>query len=138
MNKEIFSQENKNYELYKAAIEAFFVNELEHDKMLLNISVAAIGFYIALFSTGNFNVDKVTFFSVIFSLFFFLISAGCVLSIFYFNKKQLLEIIANPESSQEIKTLHLLDKCKYIPFFFGIFCGIIFFVNLIYLKIGAC
>ena len=46
-------QKDKDIELYKASLTAFFQNELEHDKIILGLSTAGIGFFIAILTPFN-------------------------------------------------------------------------------------
>ncbi|RUM46281.1 MAG: hypothetical protein DSY46_00240, partial [Hydrogenimonas sp.] len=54
-------QKDKDEELYKAALQAFFKNELENDKTILNLSIAAIGFFMALFVNKKFQITEIMF-----------------------------------------------------------------------------
>jgi len=42
-------QEQKDEELYKAALAAFFKNEMEADKILTGLSIDSIGLYMDFF-----------------------------------------------------------------------------------------
>ena len=67
------TQDEKNKELYKASLPAFFANELEADKTILSIAVAAIGFYMALFLNKDFQITEFMFIIILLSLISFLI-----------------------------------------------------------------
>lgn len=130
------TQEQKDEELYKASLEAFFNNELETDKMILGLSVAAIGFYMALFLNKDFIVTEIMFITIIIALFSFLIVSAMTLLIFIRNKKQLIHIIATTGNAGEDFILDFLDKWKYLPFIIGVIASIIFTLSLTFTKIN--
>ncbi|ADD67882.1 hypothetical protein Dacet_1110 [Denitrovibrio acetiphilus DSM 12809] len=136
MSKDKFCKQNKDYELYKASLTAFFQNELEHDKSLLSISIAAIGFYIALFSTSNIKVDNISCIVILIAVSSYAFTILIILLIFYYNKKQILEIISNPTNAKDIEMLDFWDKFKYFPFIFGCLASVIYFLNIMISKIG--
>lgn len=127
---------NKDEELYKASLPAFFTNELEADKTILGLSVAAIGFYMALFLNKDLEITELMFITIIISLVSFLIVSSMILMIFARNKKQLLHIIETTGGLEEDTLLELLDKFKYWPFIIGILCSIIFTLSLMFTKIN--
>lgn len=134
-NRLSLTQYEKNAELYKASLEAFFNNELESDKTILGLSVAAIGFYMALFLNKDLQITGIMFISIIVSLLCFLLVSGMILLIFIRNKKQLLHIVETTGGIKEDTTLEFLDKWKYLPFVIGIACSIIFTILLMFTKI---
>lgn len=134
-NRLSLTQYEKNAELYKASLEAFFNNELESDKTILGLSVAAIGFYMALFLNKDLQITGIMFISIIVSLLCFLLVSGMILLIFIRNKKQLLHIVETTGGIKEDTTLEFLDKWKYLPFVIGIVCSIIFTILLMFTKI---
>ena len=127
-------QKDKDIELYKASLTAFFQNELEHDKIILGLSTAGIGFFIAIFQQDK-VVSEIMYIASIIALSMFAFTVLIILGIFIFNKKQLISIIANSGKSDEIKELTLLDKTKYIPFGIAILCSVIFTLSLIFQSI---
>lgn len=62
----------KEEELYKASLQAFFQNELEHDKTVLGLSTAALGCYIAIFQSDK-VISEVIFITSIIIIFVFAI-----------------------------------------------------------------
>jgi len=130
------TQEQKNEELYKASLSAFFQNELEHDKIILGLSTAGIGFFIAIFQTQKGNVSELMFISAIVALVMFAITVLMILAIFIYNKKQIISIIKNTGKSDEIKELTILDKTKYIPFAIAIVASMIFTLSLVFQSIN--
>ena len=130
------TQDEKNEELYKASLSAFFQNELEHDKIILGLSTAGIGFFIAIFQTENREISEVMFISSIVSLVMFSITVLMILAIFVYNKKQIISIIKNSGKSEEIKELTVLDKTKYIPFAIAIMESMIFTLALVFRSIN--
>lgn len=134
-NRTPLTQYEKNAELYKASLEAFFNNELESDKTILGLSVAAIGFYMALFLNKDLQITGIMFSAIVVSLLCFLIVSGMILWIFIHNKNQLLHIIETTGGIKEDPTLDLLDKWKYWPFVIGMVCSIIFTILLMLTKI---
>lgn len=127
-------QKDKDTELYKASLTAFFQNELEHDKIILGLATAGIGFFIAIFQQGKVISETMHITSII-ALFMFAFTVLIILGIFIFNKKQLISIIINSGKSDEIKELTILDKTKYIPFGIAIICSMIFTLSLIFQSI---
>ncbi|NBK98196.1 MAG: hypothetical protein EOM50_09270 [Erysipelotrichia bacterium] len=121
----------KEEELYKASLQAFFQNELEHDKTVLGLSTAALGFYIAIFQSDK-EISEVMFITSIIAIVMFAITILLILLIFIYNKKLLMSIIKTSGKGEEIKELSILDKTKYIPFAMGILMSIIFTLSLIY------
>lgn len=131
------TQQEKDEELYKASLEAFFNNELEADKTILGLSVAAIGFYMALFLNKDFQITEIMFITIIIALISFLAVSSMIMLIFFRNKKQILHIIETTGGLKEDLFLDFLDKWKYLPFVIGILCSIIFTLSLIYGKIST-
>lgn len=129
------TQDEKNIELYKASLEAFFNNELEADKTILGLSVAAIGFYMALFLNKDFHITEIMFITIIIALISFLTVSSMIMLIFNRNKKQILHIIETTGGIKEDLFLDFLDKWKYAPFVLGILCSIIFTLSLVFEKI---
>lgn len=130
------TQDEKDIELYKASLPAFFTNELEADKTILGLSVAAIGFYMALFLNKDLQVTEPMFITIIIALTSFLIVSSMILAIFIQNKKQLLHIVETTGGIEEDALLEFLDKWKYLPFAIGILFSIIFTLSLMYSKIN--
>jgi hypothetical protein len=135
MENETFTQNEKDKELYKVSLQAFFQNELEHDKIILTLSVAGIGFFIALF-LNKIQISELMFICIIVSLIMFSITVLMVLGIFYFNKKQIVSIIKGNGKSDEIKELTWLDKFKYLPFAIAIIASMFFTLSLVYKSTG--
>ncbi|MEW5833018.1 MAG: hypothetical protein AB1763_09305 [Campylobacterota bacterium] len=131
------TQDQKDEELYKASLEAFFNNELEADKTILGLSVAAIGFFMALFLNKDFQITEIMFITIIIALISFLAVSSMIMLIFIRNKKQILHIIETTGGLKEDLFLDFLDKWKYLPFIIGIICSIIFTLSLIYGKIST-
>jgi len=130
-------QKEKEEELYKAALQAFFKNELENDKTLLNLSIAAIGFFMALFVNKKFQITEIMFITSTIAVCSFLISSGIILFIFKKNKDQVLEIIKNIGKSSEDPVLDLLDRWKYLPFIVGVVSSVIFSLSLIFTNLST-
>lgn len=123
---------NKNHELYKASLSAFFKNEADNDKLILGLSVAGIGFFISLLTEPN-EINTIMSCLIILSLVTFSLTVFFVLRIFYYNKKQILRIIESTgEEVSEISELVKLDKIKYISFCIAIITAIIFTIFLIF------
>jgi hypothetical protein len=120
-------------ELYKASLIAFFKNEADNDKLILGLSVAGIGFIISIVRGESIvfscNLLSVTMFI---SLFCFLITILSIVLIFYYNKKQLLNIISSKGDADEDPTLSTLDKVKYIPFLIAVAASVTFVFTLIF------
>ena len=129
------TQQEKDEELYKASLEAFFNNELESDKTILGLSVAAIGFFMALFLNKDIQITELMFITIIIALVSFLIVSSMIIAIFIRNKKQLLHIVQTTGGVEEDTLLDILDRWKYLPFVIGIVCSIIFTLSLMYGKI---
>lgn len=128
-------QKQKNEELYKAALPAFFNNELESDKTLLGLSIAAIGFYMALFINQDVYFTSLMFISTTTSLLSFFITSAMILLVFMRNKKQLMKIIATTGKADEDAILDFLDKWKYFPFAIGVISSAIFTISLMYANL---
>lgn len=92
-------QDKKDEELYKAALQSFFINEIESDKIILALSVGAIGFYTSILMK-TMKLSEVMFISMIRALLFYGITIGILLFVFSRNKKQLLSIISNSGKGQ--------------------------------------
>ena len=67
-------QKDKDIELYKASLTAFFQNELEHDKIILGLSTAGIGFFIAIFQQDK-VVSEIMYITSIIALSMFAFTA---------------------------------------------------------------
>jgi len=128
-------QKDKDEELYKAALQAFFKNELENDKTILNLSIAAIGFFMALFVNKKFQITEIMFITSTIAVCSFLISSGIILLIFKRNKKQVLEIIKTTGKAAEDPILVLLDRWKYLPFIVGVISSVIFSISLTFTNL---
>lgn len=128
-------QKDKDEELYKAALQAFFKNELENDKTILNLSIAAIGFFMALFVNKKFQITEIMFITSTIAVCSFLISSGIILLIFKRNKKQVLEIIKTTGKAAEDPILVLLDRWKYLPFIVGVISSVIFSLSLTFTNL---
>jgi hypothetical protein len=129
---------DKNEELYKASLSAFFTNELEADKTILGLSVAAIGFFMALFLNKDLQITELMFITIALAQISFIITSAIILMIFKYNKKLILHIIETTGATEkEPELLALLDKWKYIPFVMGILFSIIFTLSLMFEKMNA-
>lgn len=128
-------QKQKNEELYKASLSAFFNNELESDKTLLGLSIAAIGFYMALFINKDVSFTAMMFMGTTISLLSFAITSVMVLCVFVLNKKQLIKIIATTGKADEDPVLDFLDKWKYFPFAIGVIASAVFTISLMYANL---
>ena len=53
------TNEEKEKELYKASLPAFFMNEIETDKNILTLSVGIIGFYSVLLTGKDFILSEI-------------------------------------------------------------------------------
>src|SRR5574344_1742425 len=95
------TNEEKEKELYKAALPAFFMNEIEADKNILTLSVGLIGFYSVLLTGKDFVLSEIMFISLIISILFSGITIAMVLIVFTKNKKQLLSIISTNGKGEE-------------------------------------
>ncbi|MCG3683861.1 hypothetical protein [Aliarcobacter butzleri] len=128
-------QNKKDEELYKAALQSFFINEIESDKIILALSVGAIGFYTSiLMKTMKFT--EVMFISMVASLLFYGITIGMLLFVFSRNKKQLLNIIANSGKGEEDKLLDFFDKAKYWSFAIAVIASVIFVLSLMFKNLN--
>lgn len=128
-------QKQKNEELYKVALPAFFNNELESDKTLLGLSIAAIGFYMALFINQDVYFTSLMFISTTTSLLSFFMTSAMILLVFMRNKKQLMKIIATTGKADEDVVLDFLDKWKYFPFAIGVIASVVFTISLMYANL---
>lgn len=128
-------QKQKNEELYKAALPAFFNNELESDKTLLGLSIAAIGFYMALFINKDIYFTAMMFICTTTSLLSFFITSAMILLVFMRNKKQLMKIIVTTGKADEDSLLDFLDKWKYFPFVIGVIASVVFTISLMYANL---
>lgn len=123
-------QKQKNEELYKVALNTFFINELESDKILLALSVGAIGFYTSILMK-NMLFPKLMLFVMSISLLFYGLTVLVILSVFFRNKKQLLNIITNTGEGQEDNLLLFLDKVKYWCFAIAVIASVVFIFPLV-------
>ncbi len=126
------TNEEKEKELYKASLPAFFMNEIETDKNILTLSVGIIGFYSVLLTGKDFVLSEIMFISLIIAILFLGVTIAMVLSVFAQNKKQLLSIISTNGKGEEDPHLSFLDKHKYKPFAIAIIASMIFMLALIY------
>lgn len=126
------TNEEKEKELYKASLPAFFMNEIETDKNILTLSVGIIGFYSVLLTGKDFVLSEIMFISLIIAILFLGVTIAMVLSVFAQNKKQLLSIISTNGKGEEDPHLSFLDKHKYKPFAIAIIASIVFMLALIY------
>ena len=126
------TNEEKEKELYKASLPAFFMNEIETDKNILTLSVGIIGFYSVLLTGKDFVLSEIMLISLIIAILFLGVTIAMVLSVFAQNKKQLLSIISTNGKGEEDPHLSFLDKHKYKPFAIAIIASIVFMLALIY------
>lgn len=133
---ENITQEEKERELYKASIPAFFMNEIETDKIILTLSVGAIGFYSALLTGKSILLTEVMFISMILAVLLYGVTVAMVISVFAQNKKQLISIISTNGKGEEDPHLSFLDKHKYKPFISAIVLSIVFMLALLYDNIS--
>lgn len=124
---------NKKHELYKATLPAFFKNEFCSDILIFIWSM--IGAFFAFFFITLINdlegISEVMLVTAIVAFFAYFITSIMILLVFYFNKKQLLNIIENAGNADELAALTLLDKIKYWPFGCGIVANGIFALDFI-------
>ena len=130
------TNEEKEKELYKASLPAFFMNEIETDKNILTLSVGIIGFYSVLLTGKDFVLSEIMFISLIIAILFLGVTIAMVLSVFAQNKKQLLSIISTNGKGEEDPHLSFLDKHKYKPFAIAIIASIVFMLALIYENVN--
>lgn len=130
------TNEEKEKELYKASLPAFFMNEIETDKNILTLSVGIIGFYSVLLTGKDFVLSEIMFISLIIAILFSGINIAMVLSVFAQNKKQLLSIISTNGKGEEDPHLSFLDKHKYKSFVVTIIASIVFMLALIYENVN--
>lgn len=112
----------KELAFYSQAVGAFFSTALELDKSFLTISVAAIGFWVALVGALKTALFISTFGVVFFclSLLAFAVTCGLVLTIFHFNKEAVAEFVNAPPgttdpgpNSQKIKKLDVWVRWSF-------------------------
>ncbi len=130
------TNEEKEKELYKASLPAFFMNEIETDKNILTLSVGIIGFYSVLLTGKDFVLSEIMFISLIIAILFSGVTIAMVLGVFAQNKKQLLSIISTNGKGEEDPHLSFLDKHKYKPFAIAIIASIVFMLALIYENVN--
>ncbi len=130
------TQEEKEKELYKASLPAFFMNEIETDKIILTLSVGAIGFYSALLTGKNILLTEIMFISMILAVILYGVTVAMVIGVFAQNKKQLISIISTNGKGEEDPHLTFLDKHKYKPFMSAIVFSIVFMLALMYNNIN--
>lgn len=130
------TNEEKEKELYKASLPAFFMNEIETDKNILTLSVGIIGFYSVLLTGKDFVLSEIMFISLIIAILFLGVTIAMVLSVFAQNKKQLLSIISTNGKGEEDPHLSFLDKHKYKPFAITVIASIVFMFALIYENVN--
>ena len=130
------TNEEKEKELYKASLPAFFMNEIETDKNILTLSVGIIGFYSVLLTGKDFVLSEIMFISLIIAILFSGVTIAMVLSVFAQNKKQLLSIISTNGKGEEDPHLSFLDKHKFKPFAIAIIASIVFMLALIYENVN--
>lgn len=131
------TEEEKEKELYKASLPAFFMNEVETDKIILTLSVGAIGFYSALLTGKEFELSEIIFISMILSTLLYGVTVAMVLGVFAQNKKQLLSIISINGKGEEDPHLTFLDKHKYKPFVLAVFFSMVFVLALVYKNVNV-
>ena len=125
------TQKEKDKTLYKAAVQAFFLNEIESDKMLLGISSGGIGLLATLLS----NYQQIYCLLVLLAIICFIAFGMTVISIiqiFKLNKKQVLQIMENNGIPKTNPSFKILNTCRDFSFLIGIFFFSLFFVlNLV-------
>jgi hypothetical protein len=121
---------NYKDELYKASLTAFFKNEADNDKLILGLSIAGIGFFISLIKDDT--ISELGFVISIIALIMFFATSFLIIVIFYYNRKQFLNIISSKGDADENPTLSTLDKVKYIPFSIAVIASAIFVLVLIF------
>ena len=129
------TNDEKEKELYKAALPAFFMNEIETDKIILTLSVGAIGFYSALLTSSSLQFTEIMFSSTIIAVVLYGITTAMIIGVFAQNKKQLLSIISSNGVGEEDPHLTFLDNHKYKPFIGAIIASVVFMLSLLFTNI---
>jgi len=123
---------NKAEELYKASLPAFFSNEIESDKIILTLSVGAIGFYSALLTGNSLKLTGIMLVLMGLAVLLYGVTIAMVIGVFVQNKKLLLSIIEGDGESDENPHLTFLDKYKYMPFIGAVIFSIVFMLVLMF------
>lgn len=129
------TNDEKERELYKASLSAFFTNEIETDKIILTLSIGAIGFYSALLTSGSLQLTEIMFISTIIAVILYGITVAMVIGVFAQNKKQLLSIISSNGIGEEDPHLTFLDNHKYKPFIGAVIASIVFMLSLLFTNV---
>jgi len=127
------NQNKKDEELYRVALQVFFKNEIESDKILLALSVGAIGFYTSIL-TKQMSLSKIMLGSMSIALLFYVFTIAVILVIFFRNKKELLYAIENNGRGRESMLLKYLDIFKYLFFIIAIVASLVFVLFLMFMN----
>lgn len=122
--------------LYKTALSVFFTNEIEIDKIILALSIGAIGFYSSLLTSKSLVLTEIMFITLVLSVLLYGMTTAVIMMIFSQNKKLLLSIISTDGIGEEQSSLSFLDSYKYYPFISAVAMSIIFIFALVYTNIN--
>lgn len=104
--------DSKQVEFFSQGVAAWFNSALEHDKSLLSLSVAGIGFLISIMQV---SVDSVfTLVIYVSAIFSFLVCIVSILMIFKRNKKHILDVFSGETDDDSI--LNILDSTASFSF----------------------
>jgi hypothetical protein len=121
-NEDSGEPEEKNA-FYAAALEAWFLSRLEHDKSLLTLSAGGIGLLITLVSTVGINSTE-SLILFILALLAFVFCLAAVLWIFKRNSTHIEDAVKRGVAKDEWLTV--LDNAAILSFLAGVvFSGII-------------
>jgi hypothetical protein len=106
----------KSVEFYSQGVAAWFNTALEHDKSLLTLSVAALGFLVGLMPNGIHSIESLLLY--ISAIISFLVCLFSILMIYKKNLKHIQDVFMGKDDSD--KTLEILDTAAGISFFLGV------------------
>ena len=104
----------KDVEFYSQGVAAWFNSALEHDKSLLTLSVAGVGFLVSIMQMEN-AIDCVcTLILFIGAILSFVVCLASVLWIFKRNKKHIMDVFNGKKDSDSV--LGILDNIASYSF----------------------
>ncbi len=119
--------EMKDVEFYAANLNAWFNTRFEHDKSLLTLSTAAIGFLITFISAKQIPSIEVLILYLL-ALVCFIVCLGALLWIFRRNAKHLEDVVSDSAVGDPL--LNVLDRIAVGSFMLGVILSSIIGVSM--------
>lgn len=124
------TEKQKEIAYYSALVQAWIDNRMEKDKSILALSVAAIGFLVAIV-TGQDNPTPCGIILFVISCASFLITIIGILCIFSINPRHIEEVINNDKGKEDLLTLldHIVTLSFIVAIILAFVLGTVTVVN---------